>query len=380
MILSEQQPLIRDMARDFSRREIVPHAAQWNRDRFVPLDTLRQMGGLGMMGLCVAEEWGGAGADFVSYALLTEEIAAGDGGLCNMMCVVNAPICAAIEDFGSDGQKDRFLRPLASGQKLGAFLLTEPQAGSDASNLLTRAELKGDSYVLNGVKQFVTAGESADIAMIIAVTDPAAGKRGISCFLTPTDAPGYRVVRREEKLGHRTCDTCQIALEDLEVPVENLLGPLGEGYKIALSYLVEGRIGVAAQSVGMARAALDVSIPYAQERTAFGKPIFEHQAVGFRLADMATQVEVARQLTLHAASLRDAGRPCLKEASMAKLFASEMAEAVCSAAIQVHGGYGYLTDFPVEKFYRDARVCQIYEGSSEVQRLVLARELAKSAP
>lgn len=377
MILSEQQTLVRDMARDFARREIVPQAAQWDRDRFVPLETLRQMGGLGMMGLCVAEEWGGAGADFVSYALLTEEIAAGDGGLCNMMCVVNAPICAAIEDFGSDAQKETFLRPLASGQKLGAFLLTEPQAGSDASKLLTRAELKGDRYVLNGLKQFVTAGDSADIAMIIAVTDPAAGKRGISCFLTPTGAPGYRVVRREEKLGHRTCDTCQIALENLEVPRENLLGPLGEGYKIALSYLVEGRIGVAAQSVGMARAALDASIPYAQERESFGKPIIEHQAVGFRLADMATQVEVARHLTLHAASLRDAGRPCLIEASMAKLFASEMAEAVCSAAIQVHGGYGYLTDFPVEKIYRDARVCQIYEGSSEVQRLVLARELVK---
>jgi butyryl-CoA dehydrogenase len=377
MILTEPQSLVRDMAQDFARRDIVPFASQWDRDRFVPLETLRKMGSLGMMGLCVPEEWGGAGSDFVSYALLTEEIAVGDGGLCNMMCVVNAPICAALVDFGNERQKERFLRPLASGQKLGAFMLTEPQAGSDASNLLTRAERKGDRYVLNGLKQFVTAGESADIAMVVAVTDPAAGKKGISCFLVATDTPGYRVVRREQKLGHRTCDTCLIALEDLEVPADNLLGPLGDGYKIALSYLVEGRIGVAAQSVGMARVALDAAVPYAKDREAFGKPIIEHQGVGFRLADMATQVEVARQLTWHAAALRDAGRPCVREASMAKLFASEMAEAVCSAAIQVHGGYGYLNDFPVEKVYRDVRVTQIYEGSSEVQRLVIARDLAK---
>lgn len=377
MILSEAQRQIRDAARAFAQKEILPHAARWDRDCTVPIEVLRKMGPLGLMGMCVDPAWGGAGADFVSYALATEEIAAGDCGLCNMMCVNNSPNCAALEDHGSDAQKERFLRPLASGEQSSAFLLTEPQAGSDAAALTTRAVKKGDRYVLNGTKQFITAGRSADIAFIVAVTDPAAGKRGMAFFVTPTNAPGYRVAREEVKLGHRAADTCQIVLEDLEIPVENMIGAPGAGYRIALAYLENGRIGVAAQSVGVARAALEAALRYAHEREAFGKPIIGHQAVEFRLADMATAIEAARQLTLYAAALKDAGRPCLQEASMAKLFASDMAERVCSDAIQVHGGYGYLNDFPVEKLWRDARVLSIYEGTNDIQRLVIGRSLER---
>jgi alkylation response protein AidB-like acyl-CoA dehydrogenase len=369
--------MVRDMARRFAAAEIAPHAARWDHERHVSIPTLDAMGGLGLMGMCLPEEWGGAGADFVSYILATEEIAAADGGLANAMCVTNSPVCAAIRDFGTEEQKQRFLEPLARGTVRGAFLLSEPQAGSDAANLETRAERRGDVFVLDGTKQFVTAGQSAGVAMIVAVTDAAAGKRGITCFLSPTQAPGYRVARLEEKLGHRTCDTCQIALEGLEVPAANVLGEPGQGYRIALAYLMQGRGGVAAQAVGMARAAYEAALGYARQRQAFGRPIAEHQAVAFRLADMATRLTVARRMTLHAAALVDAGRPALKEASMAKLFATEAAEWVCSAAIQVHGGYGYLADFPVEKIYRDVRVTRIYEGTSEVQRLVIARELMR---
>ncbi|MEJ2173504.1 MAG: acyl-CoA dehydrogenase family protein [bacterium] len=376
MLLSEEQLQIREAARAFAQKEIVPHAAQWDRSATVPLEVLRKMGPLGLMGMCVEPRWGGAGAEFISYALATEEIAAGDCGLANMMCVNNSPNCAALADHGSKAQKEKFLRPLASGAQSSAFLLTEPQAGSDAAALTTRAVKKGDRWVLNGVKQFITAGRSADVAFIVAVSDPAAGRRGMSFFVTPTRVPGYRVAREESKLGHRAADTCQIALEDLEIPAENLIGAPGAGYRIALAYLENGRIGVAAQAVGVARAAFDAARRYALEREAFGKPIIGHQAIEFRLADMATSIEAARQLTHYAAALKDAGRACLQEASMAKLFASEAAERVCSDAIQIHGGYGYLNDFPVEKLWRDARVLSIYEGTNEIQRLVIGRALA----
>jgi butyryl-CoA dehydrogenase len=377
MIPSDEQRRIRDAARAFAQREIAPFAAEWDRTGTVAVEVLRRMGPLGLMGMCVAPEWGGAGADFVSYSLATEEIAAADCGLCNMMCVNNSPNCAALEDHGTAAQKERFLRPLATGAQSSAFLLTEPEAGSDAAALRTRAVRRGDRYLLNGTKQFITAGRSADVAFIVAVTDRDAGRRGMSLFVTPTAARGYRVAREEAKLGHRTADTCQIVLEDLEVSEENLVGAPGAGYRIALAYLENGRIGVAAQAVGVARAAFEAATRYARERKAFGKAIVENQAIAFKLADMATAIEAARNLTLHAAALKDAGRPCLKEASMAKLFATEMAERVCSEAIQVHGGYGYLNDYPVEKLYRDARVLSIYEGTSEIQRLVIGRALAQ---
>jgi butyryl-CoA dehydrogenase len=376
VLLSDEQLQIRDAARAFARKAIVPHAADWDRSCSVPLEVLRAMGPLGLMGMCVDPRWGGAGADFLSYALATEEIAAGDCGLANMMCVNNSPNCAALADHGSEAQKEAFLRPLATGAQSSAFLLTEPQAGSDAAALTTRAVKKGDRYVLNGVKQFITAGRSADLAFIVAITDPAAGRRGMSFFVTPTRVPGYRVAKEEAKLGHRAADTCQIALEDLEIPEANLIGAPGAGYRIALAYLENGRIGVAAQAVGVARAALEAALRYARERETFGRPIIAHQAVEFRLADMATSIEAARQLTHYAAALKDAGRPCLQAASMAKLFASDMAERVCSDAIQIHGGYGYLNDFPVEKLWRDARVLSIYEGTNEIQRLVIGRALA----
>ncbi len=375
MILSEEQELIRDTARAFAQNELWPNAEQWDRDSFVPVDKLREMGGLGLMGITAPEDWGGAGADTVSFALAMIEIAAGDGG-CGTVASVMGLMCNAILKFGTDAQKEKYLRPLASGKTIGAFALTEPQAGSDAANLKVRARQDGDKFIINGTKQFISAGSIADFALVFAVTDPDAGKKGISAFLVDTDQPGYRVATIEKKLGQHSSDTCQLVFEDLEVPAENLLGSLGEGYKIALANLEGGRVGIAAQSVGMARSALEVAVEYAKERTAFGKPIIEHQAVGFRLADMATQVEAGTQIVLHAATLRDAGVSCLKEASMAKLFASEMAEKVCSGAIQTLGGYGYLSDFPVERIYRDVRVCQIYEGTSDVQRMVIGRAIA----
>lgn len=377
MFFTDEQTMIRDMARKFSETALMPHAADNDRTGEVPHESLQEMAALGLLGMCVPEQWGGAGADFLSYILALEEIAAGDGAVSTIMSVNNSPMCQAVMDYGTDAQKERFLKPMASGESIGAFLLTEPQAGSDASNLRTRAERRNDGYILSGQKQFITSGQTAKIAMAFAVTDPEAGKKGISCFLFPTDSAGYVVARNESKLGQRASDTCQITLDGLHVTDDMMLGAPGDGYRIALANLSTGRIGIAAQSIGMARAAFEAARDYAKERTAFGKAIIDHQAVGFRLADMATQIEAARQMTHYAARLKSAGEPCLKEASMAKLFASEMAEKVCTNALQTHGGYGYLNDFPVERIYRDVRVCQIYEGTSDVQRLLIARELAR---
>jgi butyryl-CoA dehydrogenase len=375
-MLTQDQQMIRDMARDFAQEKLAPGAAARDRSATPPLDLLREMGGLGLLGMGVPEEWGGAGADFISYVLALEEIAAADGAVSTIMSVNNSPVCAAVLRYGSEKQKREFLTPLARGEWIGAFCLTEPQAGSDAANLKTRARREGDTWVINGTKQFITSGSIAKAALIFAVTDPAQGKRGISCFLVRTDLLGFKVASVEAKLGQKCSDTCQLVFENLTVPADALLGEEGEGYRIALANLESGRIGIGAQSVGMARAAFEAALAYAGQREAFGTAIINHQAVAFRLADMATRIEAGRQMVLNAARLKDAGQPCLKEASMAKLFASEMAEQVCSESIQIHGGYGYLADFPVERIYRDVRVCQIYEGTSDVQRLVISRSLA----
>ncbi len=374
-MLTEEQTLIRDMARGFAREKLWPNASAWDREARFPKEAVAEMGSLGLMGMLVPEEWGGAGADHVSYALALEEVAAGDGSCSTIMGVHNSVGCLPILKFGSVEQKQKFLKPLAQGKKLAAFCLTEPQAGSDASAIRTTAKRKGNMYVLNGTKQFISSGSTADLAIVFAVTDPAKGKKGISAFIVPTSTPGWRVARKEAKLGQRASDTCQIVFDEMELTPDLLLGQEGEGYRIALANLEGGRIGIGAQAVGMARAAYEEALRYAQERETFGKKIAEHQAVAFRLADMATEIEAARLLVLNAAELRDAGKPCLKEAAMAKLYASEMAERVCSAAIQIHGGYGYLSDFPVERIYRDVRVCQIYEGTSDIQRLVIGREI-----
>lgn len=373
MILNDDQRMIRDTLRDFARERLAPNAAEWAKHAIFPAEALQELAGLGVWGMVVPEEWGGPGLDYVSLAIAIEEIAAGDGATSTIMSVQNSLVCGILARYGNDAQKERWLRGAATGELLGCFCLTEPHVGSDAAAIKTRAVKDGDHWVLNGVKQFITSGKHAKIAIVFAVTDPAAGRKGISCFCVPTDTQGYVVARIEEKLGQSASDTAQILFEDCRIPADCLLGNEGEGYKIALSNLEAGRIGIAAQSVGMARAALGAAVAYARERETFGKPIVEHQAVAFRLADMATQIEVARQMVWHAASLRSAGEPCLKEASMAKLFASEMAEKVCSDAIQIHGGYGYVSDFPVERIYRDVRVCQIYEGASDIQRLVIAR-------
>jgi butyryl-CoA dehydrogenase len=376
MILSEEQKLIRDTARAFAQEKVAPHARAWEAAGEIPRALLAEMGTLGFMGMCVPAEWGGAGADMVSYVLALEEIAAADGGLSTVMSVNNSPDCAALVAYASPEQKEKWLKPMARGEVLGAFCLTEPQAGSDASNLRTRAERKGNGWVLNGVKQFITSGRTADVALVFAVTDPASSKRGISCFIVPTKTPGYRVASVEKKLGQKSSDTCQIAFENAQIGADALLGEEGNGYRIALANLEAGRIGIAAQAVGMARAAFEAARAYAGERETFGTKIINHQAVQFRLADMATKIAVAQQMVLHAATLRDSGAPCLTEAAMAKLYASEMAEEVCSAAIQIHGGYGYVADYPVEKIWRDVRVCQIYEGTSDVQRILIGRGLA----
>ena len=380
MLLTDEQRQIRDTLREFARAELAPHAAAWDRDHTFPREALRALGRLGALGVVVPERFGGAELDYVSLAVALEEIAAGDGATSTIVSVQNSVVCGPILAFGSDAQKQRFLPPLARGELLGCFCLTEPHTGSDAASITTRAERRDDVYVLNGVKQFITSGANADVAIVFARTDKSAGGKGISAFIVDTKAPGFVVARVEEKLGQRASDTAQIALENCEVAAANLLGSEGGGYRIALSNLEGGRIGIAAQAVGMARAALDAALAYARERQAFGKPIVEHQAVNFRLADMATKIEVARQMVWHAAALRDAGMPCLTEASIAKLFASEMAEQVASDAIQIHGGYGYVTDFPVERIYRDVRVCQIYEGTSDIQRLVIGRALAAGRP
>lgn len=376
MILSEQHELVRDTMRAFAQERLAPFAAEWDRNHTFPREALTELAELGALGMVVPDEWGGAGMDYLSLVLALEEIAAGDGATSTIVSVQNSLPCGILNRYGNDAQKNAWLRPLARGEKLGCFCLTEPHVGSDASAIRTSAVKDGDDWVLNGVKQFITTGKYADMAIVFAVTDKTAGKKGISCFLVPANAPGYVIGRLEEKMGQKASDTAQILFEDCRVPADALVGAEGEGYRIALSNLEAGRIGIAAQCLGMARAALEAAVKYAQERESFGKPIFEHQAVNFRLADMATQLEAARQLVWHAATLKDAGRPCLKEASMAKLFASEMAERVCSDAIQVHGGYGYVSDFPVERIYRDVRVCQIYEGASDIQRLVIGRALA----
>ncbi len=375
MLLTPEQQSIRDTMRKFARERLAPYAAQWDRDHVFPREALMALGGLGAMGMVVPEEWDGAGLDHLSLVIALEEIAAGDGATSTIVSVQNSLACGITLRFGTDAQKSCYLRPLARGEMLGCFCLTEPHVGSDASAIRTAAHRDGDRWVLNGVKQFVTTGKEADVAIVFAVTDRNAGKRGISCFLVPTRAPGYVVGRLEEKMGQRASDTAQVLFQDCTIPLDHLLGDEGDGYRIALSNLEAGRIGIAAQAVGMARAAFEAAHAYAHQREAFGRPIFEHQAVSFRLADMATQLEAARQLVWHAATLKDAGLPCLKEASMAKLFASEVAEKVCSDAIQIHGGYGYVSDFPVERIYRDVRVTQIYEGASDIQRLVIARQL-----
>lgn len=371
----EEQVLIQDMAKSFAQEQIKPNAAEWDRHGIFPADALQQMGQLGFMGMLVPEEWGGSATGNLAYVLALEEIAAADGATSAIMSVHNSVGCVPILKFGTEEQKQQFLVPLAKGEMIGAFALTEPHTGSDAAAIKTRAVKDGDDYILNGAKQFITSGHNAGVIIVFAVTDPAAGKKGMSAFLVPRNTPGYEVIRVEEKLGLHASDTCQIALTDVRLHKSMLLGKEGEGLKIALSNLEGGRIGIAAQAVGLARAALEEATRYAKERVAFGKPIFEQQAVSFRLASMATEIAAARQLVHQAARLKEAGLPCLTEASMAKLFASEMTERVCSNALQIFGGYGYLKDFPIERIYRDARICQIYEGTSDIQRLVIARSL-----
>ena len=378
MILTPEQEMIRDTLRQFARERLAPNAAEWERARTFPREALAELAELGAMGIVVPERWGGAGLDYLSMVLAIEEIAAGHGATSTIVCVQNSLACGITLKYGSDEQKARYLTKFARGEWLGCFCLTEPHTGSDAAAIRTTARRERDAWVLNGVKQFITTGKEGHVAIVFAVTDKAAGKKGISCFLVPTDTPGYIVARLEEKLGQHASDTAQILFENCRIPAENLLGREGEGYKIALSNLEAGRIAIGAQSVGLARAAFEAATSYAKEREAFGSPIAQHQAVLFRLADMATQIEAARQLVWHAASLRQEGQPCLKEASMAKLFASEMAERVCSDAIQIHGGYGYCADFPVERFYRDVRVTQIYEGASDIQRLVIGRSILEA--
>ena len=376
MLLSEDHRAVQDAVRNFVQEQIAPHAAAWDKNHQFPAAQLKGLAALGCYGVAVPEEWGGAGLDYLALSLILEEIAAGDGATSTVVSVNNCPVCSILMVYANADQKQRFLLPLARGDMLGAFCLTEPHVGSEAGGLRTSAVKDGDHYVLNGVKQFVTSGKNGDLAIVMAVTDKSAGKRGISAFAVPTRTAGYTVARVEDKLGQHASDTAQILFDNCRVPAANLLGDEGMGLKIALSGLEGGRIGIASQAVGMARAAFEAALAYSKDRQTFGQPIFNHQAVQFKLADMATQIEAARQLVWHAASLKDAAQPCLKQAAMAKLFASEMAERVCSDAIQVHGGYGYVSDFPVERIYRDVRVCQIYEGTSEVQKILIGRALA----
>lgn len=375
MLLSEDHRAVQDAVRAYVQDQIAPKAAAWDKSHHFPAEELKGLAALGCYGVAVPHEWDGAGLDYLALAIILEEIAAGDGASSTVVSVNNCPVCSILMAFGNDDQKQRFLKPLARGDMLGAFCLTEPHVGSEAGGLKTTATRDGDGYVLNGVKQFITSGKNGDVAIVMAVTDKAAGKKGISAFLVPTDTPGYTVARIEDKMGQHASDTAQILFEDCRIPLANRIGEEGQGLRIALSGLEGGRIGIASQAVGMARAAFEAALRYSKERVAFGVPIFEHQAMQHKLADMATRIEAARQLIWHAAALKDAGQPCLKEAAMAKLFASEMAERVCSDAIQVHGGYGYVSDFPVERIYRDVRVTQIYEGTSEVQKILIGRAL-----
>lgn len=375
MLLNSDQEMVRDAVRAFSQEQLWPMAAQWDKSHEFPKQVHKGLAALGAYGICVPEELGGANLDYLTLAVVLEEIAAGDGGTSTVISVTNCPVNAILLKYGNKQQQEKWLTPLAQGEMLGGFCLTEPHVGSDASGLKTTAIKNADGYLLNGVKQFITSGKNGDVMIVIAVTDKAAGKKGMSAFIVPTKTPGYNVARLEDKLGQHSSDTAQINFDNCLIPHENLIGQEGEGYKIALGGLEGGRIGIAAQSVGMARSAFEYAVQYAKERNSFGKSIIEHQAVGFRLAECATQIEAARQLIWHAAALRDAGLPCLKEAAMAKLFASEMAEKVCSAAIQTLGGYGYVSDFPLERIYRDVRVCQIYEGTSDVQKILIQRGL-----
>ncbi len=376
MILTQEQEMIRDSMRAFAQERLAPFAAEWDKHHTFPAEALKELGELGAMGMCVPEEWGGAGMDYMSLVLTLEEIAAGDGATSTIVSVQNSLACGITQKYGTDAQKEEWLKPLARGEKLGCFCLTEPHTGSDAAAITTRADRDGDHFVLNGVKQFITTGKHAHMAIVFAVTDKAAGKKGISCFLVPTNTPGFIVGRTEDKMGQHASDTVQIIFENCRVPASALLGKEGEGYKIALSNLEAGRIGIAAQSIGMARAAFEAAVRYAKERVTFGQPIIEHQAVNFRLADMNTLLDAARLMVWRAAQLKDAGKPCLKEASMAKMFASEAAEKIASDAIQIHGGVGYTSDFPVERIYRDVRISQIYEGANDIQRLVIGRSIA----
>ena len=373
--LTEEQIMIRDMAREFARHEIAPHARSWETAGWIDDAVVAKLGELGLLGMIVPEQWGGTYIDYVAYALAVEEISAGDAATGTLMSVHSSVGCGPILNYGSQEQKTQWLEKLATGAAIGCFCLTEAQAGSEAHNLRTRAELKDGEWVLNGAKQFVSNGKRAQLAIVFAVTDPELGKKGLSAFLVPTDNPGYKVDRMEHKMGIRASDTCAVTLNDCRIPAENLLGERGKGLAIALSNLEGGRIGIAAQALGIARAAFEAALVYARERVQFDKPIIDHQSIANLLADMHTRINASRLMVLHAARLRTAGRPCLSEASQAKLFASEMAEWVCSKALQIHGGYGYLEDYPVEKYYRDARITQIYEGSSEIQRLLIAREL-----
>jgi butyryl-CoA dehydrogenase len=375
--ITEEQGAMRDVARDFVRDHVLEQAADWDREARVPVETLARLGSFGFFGVMIPLDWGGAGGDFFSYIYLTEELSYGDAGLCNTINATNS-FANNVLAFGTESQKEKYLRPVAEGRNVACMLLSEPQAGSDAANLRTRAELRGDRYVINGDKVFITSGETARVSLVIAVTDRAAGKKGISAFIVPTDTPGYTVVRKELKLGHRSNDTCQISLDNVEVPAENLLGNLGDGLRIALSGLEAKRVIVAAQAVGVASRAFDAALSYSRERETFGKKIIDHQAVSFTLAEMATDLECARQLCYHAGRLKAAGERCVREASMAKLFASQMSERVCSAALKMHGGYGFLNDFPLEKLYRDAMVFQLYDGTNEIQKILISRELALS--
>ena len=377
MILTEQHQMIRDALRSFAQERLAPSAARRDKEHHFPKEELKELAALGAFGVAVPAHLGGAGLDYVSLALVLEEIAAGDGGISTIISVNNCPVCSIAMLYANDAQKEQWLRPLARGDLLGAFALTEPHTGSDAAALRTTATRDGDQYVINGSKQFITSGKYGDVAIVMAVTDKAAGKRGISAFWVPTSTPGYIVAGLEQKMGQHSSDTAHILFENCRIPIDNLIGAEGQGYKIALSGLEGGRIGIASQSVGMARAAFDAALAYAHQRESFGKPIFEHQSVQFKLSDMATSIEAARQLTWHAATMKDAGLACLKEAAMAKLFASEMAERVVSEAMQVFGGYGYVSDFPIERIYRDVRVCQIYEGTSDIQKMLIARALSR---
>jgi butyryl-CoA dehydrogenase len=376
MLLSDDHLAVQDAVRAYVQDRIAPHAARWDKEHHFPAAELKGLAELGCYGVAVPAEYDGAGLDYLALSVILEEIAAGDGGTSTVVSVNNCPVCSILMAWGDEAQKQRWLKPLARGEMLGAFCLTEPHVGSEASGLRTTAVRDGAHYVLDGVKQFITSGKHGDLAIVMAVTDKAAGKKGISAFVVPTSTPGYTVARLEDKMGQHSSDTAQILFDGCRIPADHRLGDEGQGLKIALSGLEGGRIGIASQAVGMARAAFEAALAYAKERVAFGQPIFEHQAVQFRLAEMATQIEAARALIHHAASLKDAGKPCLKQAAMAKLYASEMAERVCSAAIQIHGGYGYVSDFPVERIYRDVRVTQIYEGTSDVQKILIGRALA----